>query len=75
MPVGAQEYKEMINRLVAAGTLVSEAEQMINSRKAAYNKACREHKKLQTGKQTKGIPRKQTRGGKHANQSIPLNGN
>ena len=75
IPVGAQEYKDMIDRLVAAGTLVTEAEQMINSRKVAFNKACREHKKLQTGKQTKGMPRKQTRGGKHANQSIPLNGN
>ena len=75
VPIDPQEHKAMIDRLVAAGTMINEAEQIISTRKTAFNKACREYKKLQTGKQTKGIQRKQSRGSKQANQSLPINGN
>lgn len=46
VPSNAEEHKSMVSRLVKAGTLPVEAEQIIAMRKNAFNKACREQKKL-----------------------------
>jgi hypothetical protein len=45
VPSNAEEHKAMSSRLIKAGTLPAEAEQIIAMRKSAYNKACREFKK------------------------------
>ena len=46
VPSNAEQHRSIVERLVKAGTLQAEAEQIIAVRKTAYNKACREHKKL-----------------------------
>jgi hypothetical protein len=54
----------MVERLVAGGSSVAEAELIISSRKSAFNKANREYKRG-PGKQMKQSQKKETRQSKH----------
>jgi hypothetical protein len=44
------QHKAMVEKLAHARDLPNEAEQIINNRRADYNKECREFKKLQRAK-------------------------
>jgi hypothetical protein len=58
VPVTRAEEDEMIDRLIHGGSLLGEAEQIIASRKLAFNKACREFKKA-AGKPSKWVSKSQ----------------
>jgi hypothetical protein len=58
LPQNDDEYQTMVSRLVGAGSNPNEAEQIIANRRIAYNKACREYKKLHPGKLAKGSQKK-----------------
>jgi hypothetical protein len=45
VPVTRAEEDEMIDELIQGGSLLGKAEQIIASRKCAFNKACRKFKK------------------------------
>ena len=64
IPANETEYNQMVERLVAGGSSVVEAELIISSRKSAFNKANREYKRG-PGKQTKQSQKKETRQSKH----------
>ena len=66
LPTSQEEHKFMVEKLVSAGTLPSEAEQIINNRRTAFNKATREFKKLQPARQTKQYQKKVTKSNKAA---------
>ncbi len=54
VPETRAEEDQMIDKLIQGGSLLGEAEQIIASRKGAYNKACREFKKS-VGKPSKWV--------------------
>ena len=58
LPSSKEEHKVMVEKLVKAGSLPTEAEQIICNRRTAFNKACREYKKLLPVKQSKMSQRK-----------------
>ena len=58
MPETRAEHERMIDRLIKGGSLLVEAKKIIASRSVAFNKACREHKKL-AGKPSKWIEKSQ----------------
>ena len=55
----------MVARLVAGGSLESEAEQTIANRKLLFNRAMREYKKLNNYKPQKTTNKKQGKQSKH----------
>ena len=68
VPETRAEHERMIDRLIKGGSLLGEAEQIIASRSIAFNKACREHKKM-AGKPSKWIEKSQKVQNKKKNQS------
>ena len=68
VPETRAEHEKMIDSLIKGGTLLGEAEQIIASRITAFNKACREHKKM-SGKPSKWIEKSQKGQNKKKNQS------
>jgi hypothetical protein len=68
VPETRAEHEKMIDSLIKGGTLLGEAEQIIASRITAFNKACREHKKM-SGKPSKWIEKSQKGQNKRKNQS------
>jgi hypothetical protein len=46
VPANRIEHDQMVAKLISAGIIKSEAEQIISMRKNAFNKACRDAKKL-----------------------------
>ena len=68
IPESKLEHEEAIETLVQAGVRQTEAEQIISLRKTAFNKACKEFKKLPT-KGMKQYQKKTKRTSKLVNQS------
>jgi hypothetical protein len=58
VPETRAEEDQMIDKLIQGGSLLGEAEQIIASRKCAFNKACREFKKS-AGKPSKWVSKSQ----------------
>jgi hypothetical protein len=52
MPGDVSEHVEMVNRLIKAGSLQTEAETIISTRIKAYNKACCDVRKLNNSEAT-----------------------
>ena len=72
VPEDETEHNLMVERMVSAGLLRSEAELNIAARKAAFNKACKEFKKAES-KQPK-TSKRNTKMRKHVNKSIEDHG-
>jgi hypothetical protein len=74
VPANKAEHDEMIRTLVKAGIGQPEAEQVISLRKTAYNKACKDFKKIQNkvATQTQKIAK---RSSKQSNKSQDANDN
>ena len=70
VPANRVEHDEMITNLISAGIAKAEAEQIINMRKNAFNKACRYIKK-----QGENANKKPTKTSKLASSKSKLNGN
>ena len=64
VPSNRIEHDLFVSRLVQSGLTGAEAEQVLVSRKAAFNRACREFKK-ETTKAVKSQPKKQTKPSKN----------
>ena len=73
VPADETEYNLMVEKMVNAGLLRSEAELNIAARKAAFNKACKEYKRSES-KQPKTTKRI-TKMRKHVNKSLDEYGN
>ena len=65
VPIDQLDYETMINKLVAGGSLESEAEQIIANRRLLFNRAMREFKKLNNNKPQKSTNKKQGKQSKH----------
>ena len=65
VPYDQLEHDSMVARLVAGGSLESEAEQTIANRKLLFNRAMREYKKLNNYKPQKTTNKKQGKQSKH----------
>ena len=74
IPSNPIEREQMISRMVGGGLLRSEAEQNIQNRKVAFNKACKEHKKTEQ-KQTRTQNRKANKTSKPVVNTSIDNGN
>ena len=74
VPETRAQHERMIDRLIKGGSLLGEAEQIIASRSLAFNKACREHKKL-AGKPSKWVEKSQKGQNRKKNQSKRATGN
>ena len=64
IPNNPIEHDKMISKMIEGGLLRAEAEQNIQNRKAAFNKACREHKKSEP-KQSRSQNKKPNKSSKH----------
>ena len=72
IPLNKIEHDEVIRKLVLGGSSITEAQQVIASRKTAFNKAKKNFTKATTGAVN---PRKQKNARKLLNQSEPEYGN
>jgi hypothetical protein len=70
VPSNRVEHDQMITDLISAGIAKDEAEQIINMRKNAFNKACRDIKK-----QNERADKKPTKPSKLASSKSKQNGN
>ena len=68
VPETRAEHESMVDRLIKGGSLLGEAEQIIALRSIAFNKACREQKKL-AGKPSKWVEKSKKGQSNKKNQS------